>query len=268
MLGGHRASGSASLSCQGRHWFPKDSRRHFITCKFCQPSKLFLLMPLSDEQRRRPSCCCQRQVGPRRSGISSSRYLEPGRTRKQPPAAPDRQFWPVQPRRRMRRMREQRPSLGELSSWCLPVVVRPVLDREQIESADEGSLGVAPGSLLFLKMSNIDQQPRNSGAHAGSITAPPSATIGDRELVMLPPNAGKQSDLIPTRLDLTAIERPRCSRCQTRMMLERVSLRPIGFEHRLFECPKCNHVETRVIASDPFKSMVTGWFAGELRAPN
>jgi hypothetical protein len=28
---------------------PKDSRRHFMTCKFCQPSKLFLPMPLSDE---------------------------------------------------------------------------------------------------------------------------------------------------------------------------------------------------------------------------
>jgi len=52
------------------------------------------------------------------------------------------------------------------------------------------------------------------------------------------------------------------------MMLERVSPGPIGFEHRLFECPRCNHVETRVIASDPFKSIVTGWFAGELRTPN
>jgi hypothetical protein len=30
---------------------PKDSRRHFITCKFCQPSKLFLPMPLSDERQ-------------------------------------------------------------------------------------------------------------------------------------------------------------------------------------------------------------------------
>ena len=67
---------------------------------------------------------------------------------------------------------------------------------------------------------------------------------------------------------LTAIERPRCSRCQTRMMLERVSAGPIGFEHRLFECPKCDHVEIRVIASDPFQSNTTGWLAGELRAPN
>jgi hypothetical protein len=67
---------------------------------------------------------------------------------------------------------------------------------------------------------------------------------------------------------LTAIERPRCSRCQTRMMLERVSLGPTGFEHRLFECPKCDHVEMSVIASDPFKSNAAGWLAGELRAPS
>jgi hypothetical protein len=67
---------------------------------------------------------------------------------------------------------------------------------------------------------------------------------------------------------LTAIERPRCSRCQARMMLERVSARPAGFEQRLFECPKCDHVEINVIASDPFKSKAAGWLASELRAPD
>jgi hypothetical protein len=67
---------------------------------------------------------------------------------------------------------------------------------------------------------------------------------------------------------LTAIERPRCSRCQTRMMLERVSAGPVGFEHRLFECPKCDQVELSVIASDPLKSNAIGWLAGELRAPD
>ena len=66
---------------------------------------------------------------------------------------------------------------------------------------------------------------------------------------------------------LTPIERPRCTRCQTRMMLERVSPGPFGFEHRLFECPKCDHVEIIVIASDPITSKASGWLAGELRAP-
>jgi hypothetical protein len=48
------------------------------------------------------------------------------------------------------------------------------------------------------------------------------------------------------------------------MMLERVSAEPIGFEHRLFECPKCDHVEKLVVGSDPFKSKAMGWLSGEL----
>jgi hypothetical protein len=52
------------------------------------------------------------------------------------------------------------------------------------------------------------------------------------------------------------------------MMLARVSSGPIGFEHRLFQCPKCDHAEISVIAADPFKSMAAGWLTGELRAPN
>jgi hypothetical protein len=61
-----------------------------------------------------------------------------------------------------------------------------------------------------------------------------------------------------TQKFLTAIERPRCPRCQTRMMLERVSYGPIGFEHRLFECPKCDQVEISAIPSDPLKSKAAG----------
>jgi len=56
-------------------------------------------------------------------------------------------------------------------------------------------------------------------------------------------------------LRLQAEERPRCSRCQARMMLERVSPGPAGFERRLFECPRCDHVETSLIALDPFSPM-------------
>jgi hypothetical protein len=49
------------------------------------------------------------------------------------------------------------------------------------------------------------------------------------------------------------------------MMLERVSPGPIGFEHRLFECPRCDHVEISIIALDPldpFKSNAAGWLVG------
>jgi hypothetical protein len=67
---------------------------------------------------------------------------------------------------------------------------------------------------------------------------------------------------------LTSIERRRCSLCASRMMLARISPGPIGFEHRLFECPKCDSVQNEVIASDPMKSASVGWLAGELGAPN
>jgi hypothetical protein len=119
---------------------------------------------------------------------------------------------------------------------------------------------------IFAQMSNIDQ----CAASEGGIVAhhrPPKASIGDREFGNAPaPTQG--SVMASTSQLLTSIERPRCSRCQTRMMLERVSPGPIGFEHRLFECPKCDHVEINVISCDPFQSNATGWLAGELRAPN
>jgi DNA-directed RNA polymerase subunit RPC12/RpoP len=82
---------------------------------------------------------------------------------------------------------------------------------------------------------------------------------------MLPPNTGEAVPSSPQ--SLTATERICCSHCQTKMMLERISPGPIGFEQRLFECPRCNHVEISVIASDPFKSKAAGWLAGEPGTP-
>jgi hypothetical protein len=49
------------------------------------------------------------------------------------------------------------------------------------------------------------------------------------------------------------------------MMLERITSGPIGFEHWLFECPKCDHVEIDVTVSDPMKSRAAGWLIGEFR---
>jgi hypothetical protein len=54
----------------------------------------------------------------------------------------------------------------------------------------------------------------------------------------------------------------------SRMMLARISPGSMGFEHRRFECPKCDSVQNEVVSSDPMKSAYVGWFAGELRAPN
>jgi len=72
----------------------------------------------------------------------------------------------------------------------------------------------------------------------------------------------------PPRPSLTPIERPRCAHCASRMMLARINSGPIGFERRLFECPKCGFAQNEVVASDPMDSVYAGWLAGELRAPN
>jgi Zn finger protein HypA/HybF involved in hydrogenase expression len=53
----------------------------------------------------------------------------------------------------------------------------------------------------------------------------------------------------PPISQLTPIERLRCSQCTSRMMLAGISPGPIGFEPRLFECPKCDSVQNEVVAA-------------------
>jgi hypothetical protein len=60
---------------------------------------------------------------------------------------------------------------------------------------------------------------------------------------------------------LLPIDRPRCPKCQGRMMLARIEPGPADL--RTFECPKCAHVQ-KTLVEDPMKSSVTGWLNGEL----
>ena len=71
----------------------------------------------------------------------------------------------------------------------------------------------------------------------------------------------------PAAIPLLAIQRLRCGKCRTRMMLARISPGPIGFELRTFDCSKCGHAEKIVIALDPTKSGGVGWFADEPQPP-
>jgi hypothetical protein len=65
---------------------------------------------------------------------------------------------------------------------------------------------------------------------------------------------------------LIAIERPRCPKCQTRMMLACIEPGPAGSDLRTFECSKCEHVH-KALAEDPMKSGTAGWLASELKPP-
>ena len=66
---------------------------------------------------------------------------------------------------------------------------------------------------------------------------------------------------------LIPIERPRCTRCQTRMMLARIEPCGPDSEKRTFECPKCNFIETKIVG-DPLKSDAVVRLADNLRPPS
>jgi hypothetical protein len=65
---------------------------------------------------------------------------------------------------------------------------------------------------------------------------------------------------------LTGIERPRCPKCQNRMMLSDIIVGPAGCDLPTFECPRCEHL-LKVPVEDPMKSAEAGWQYSELRPP-
>jgi hypothetical protein len=65
---------------------------------------------------------------------------------------------------------------------------------------------------------------------------------------------------------LLPTERPRCPKCQGRMMLARIGPGPNGADLRTFECPKCQHVEKKLV-EDPMNSDKPGWQNSGLKAP-
>jgi hypothetical protein len=67
-------------------------------------------------------------------------------------------------------------------------------------------------------------------------------------------------------LPLSPIERPRCPRCQMRMVVARVEARDNGSEKRTFECLKCKFIETK-FADDPMRSAAILRLADHLKPP-
>jgi hypothetical protein len=64
--------------------------------------------------------------------------------------------------------------------------------------------------------------------------------------------------------ELLPIHRPRCPKCQMRMITAAVADGPEGFERRTFKCMKCAHTDDQLLVSDPLKSDAVGWLSGEL----
>ena len=60
-----------------------------------------------------------------------------------------------------------------------------------------------------------------------------------------------------TRL-LSAIDRPRCSRCYAKMTLARITQGSPGFEIRSFECPECDHAIVQRIAAESLEMPSVG----------
>jgi transcription initiation factor TFIIIB Brf1 subunit/transcription initiation factor TFIIB len=67
--------------------------------------------------------------------------------------------------------------------------------------------------------------------------------------------------------NISAIERPRCPKCKSRMGIVGVGDGSSkDFEERTCYCAECGHVEKQQIAKDPIKA-AAGWLASELRPP-
>jgi hypothetical protein len=71
----------------------------------------------------------------------------------------------------------------------------------------------------------------------------------------------------PSILPISPVERPRCPRCQLRMMLARREYRGNGAEKRTFKCAKCEFIETKIV-DDPLKSSALARLADGVRPPS
>lgn len=68
--------------------------------------------------------------------------------------------------------------------------------------------------------------------------------------------------------ELLPIQRPRCPKCQMRMVSTNVAAANGGLEDRTFECMKCGNVATKRIIADPLVSpAAVAWTEGSLKPP-
>src|ERR1700730_14056105 len=121
---------------------------------------------------------------------------------------------------------------------------------------------------FFWNVSIIDHRLREPEEHADSIPVP-YRHLPVTESVCAP--AQRRGSIMPEAYShsypsLLPIQRPRCPKCQGRMMLSRIEPGPAHSDFLTFECPKCEHVQ-KMVVGDPMKAINTGWTAGGLRSP-
>ncbi|QDW41643.1 response regulator [Bradyrhizobium sp. KBS0727] len=69
--------------------------------------------------------------------------------------------------------------------------------------------------------------------------------------------------------ELLPTQRPRCPRCQMRMISAAVTAAAKGFEDRTFECTRCGYVETKLLIADPLVSPTAiAWTNAGLKRPD
>jgi hypothetical protein len=59
--------------------------------------------------------------------------------------------------------------------------------------------------------------------------------------------------------EFLSMGRPRCPRCQTRMITTAFSDEAEGFERRTLECLKCGHCELKIVTVGPIKPHTLAW---------
>jgi hypothetical protein len=64
-----------------------------------------------------------------------------------------------------------------------------------------------------------------------------------------------------------ATERPRCLKCQSRMLVQHITAARSGFEHWTLRCTKCSDIREAQVPTDPMNATARGWLDGELRSP-
>jgi hypothetical protein len=134
----------------------------------------------------------------------------------------------------------------------------------------EGWLHQPFGSSL-LPLSHLPHIIESPSAHCGgNVSSSPHRTrlLSVTESVVLPPDSGvhQMPQAYRSEPSLLPIERPRCSKCQGRMMLARIERGPAHADLLTFECPKCEHIQ-KTSVEDPMELSKAGWIKSDLNPP-